>query len=242
MIENQNKNENKNINDRIDEMINDSETLILLVIFAVITIIYLKFDIFGAPVNHFVKFIPFYILLLYKMRIIRFKLVIVIIFILCGLLFSVWYGQPKTPLSALEKEYLDRQEDVLRYSELIKQIDISPKETLLFYFNGKGNVNCAIAEKRFGGYKIVDVNGELAPYNKNLRVGLYGFSYNKGEKWGYFGIIYDDTVERVVWNDTEGIRFSALNMEMVYAVGDGEFKGGVYYLYDANGNELEPIR
>lgn len=67
------ENQNKNINDRIDEMINDNETFILLVIFAVITIIYLIFDIFRAPVNHFVKFMPFYILLLYKMGIIRFK-------------------------------------------------------------------------------------------------------------------------------------------------------------------------
>jgi len=128
------------------------------------------------------------------------------------MLFIVWYRQPKTPLAALEKEYMGKEESVLRYSSLIKQIDINPDESLLFYFNGNGNVNCAVAEKRIGRYKIVDVNAELAPYREDLKVGLYGSTYDRGKKWVYFGIIYDDSVEKVVWNNTEGIRFSSSNM------------------------------
>jgi hypothetical protein len=172
----------------------------------------------------------------------RTKLAMVIILILLGLLFIVWYKQPKTPLTALEKEYMGKEESIFRYSGLIKQIDINPKESLLFYFNGSGNVNCAVAEKRIGGYKIVDVNAELAPYQEDLRAGLYGSTYDKGSKWVYFGIIYDDSVEKIVWNDTEGIRFSSSNMDMVYAIGDGEFKGNEYYLYDVKGNELKHHR
>jgi len=38
-------------------------------------------------------------------------------------------------------------------------------------------VNCAVAEKRLAGYKIVDVNAELAPYREDLRVGLCGSTY-----------------------------------------------------------------
>jgi len=163
-------------------------------------------------------------------------------FILFGLLLAVWSIQPKTPLAALEKEYMGKQENILRYSELIKQIDISPKESLLFYFNCNGNINCAVAEKRITGYKIVDVNAELAPYREDLRAGLYGSTYDKGNKWAYYGIIYDNSVEKIVWNDAEGIRFSSSNLDMVYAVGDGEFKGNEYYLYDAVGNELEHQR
>lgn len=170
------------------------------------------------------------------------KLTIIIIFILLGLLLIVWYKQPKTPLTALEKRYMGKEKNILRYSELIEQIDINPKESLLFYFNGNGNVNCAVAEKRVGSYKIVDVNAELAPYREDLRVGLYGSTYDKGSKWVYFGIIYDDSVEKIVWNNMEGIRFSSSNMDIVYAVGDGEFKGNEYYLYDVNGNELEHHR
>lgn len=137
---------------------------------------------------------------------------------------------------------MSKQEKILRYSGLIEQIDINPKESLLFYFNGNGNVNCAVAEKRLTGYKIVDVNAELAPYREDLRVGLYGSTYNKGSKWVYFGIIYDDSVEKIVWNDTEGIRLNSSDMDLVYAVGDGEFKGNEYYLYDVNGNQLEHHR
>lgn len=99
-----------------------------------------------------------------------------------------------------------------------------------------------LCREKIRGYKIVDVNAELLPYGEELRVGLYGSTYSKGSKWVYFGIIYDDSVEKIVWNDVEGIRFSAANMDMVYAVGDGEFGGEEYYLYDANGNELSHHR
>jgi hypothetical protein len=169
----------------------------------------------------------------------RIKLTICIILILLGLLFIVWYRQPKTPLAALEKGYISENRSIERYSGLIEQIAISSDESLLFYFNGNGNVNCAVVEKRLVGYKVVDVNAELLPYHEERKVGLYGSSYNRGSKWVYFGVVYDDSVETVVWNDVEAIRFSSSNLDMLYAFGDGEFKGKEYYLYDSNGNELE---
>jgi len=73
MAENQNKNENENMNDNINEKVNENETFILLMIFAVIIIIYSIFDLFRSPANPLVKFMPFYILLLYKMGMIRLK-------------------------------------------------------------------------------------------------------------------------------------------------------------------------
>ena len=97
----------------------------------------------------------------------RKKLTTIITFILLGLFFLVWYIQPKTPLAALEKGYMGREERVFQYAGLIEQIDINPEESLLFYFNGNGNVNCAVVEKRIAGYKIVDVNAELAHIMKN---------------------------------------------------------------------------
>lgn len=168
----------------------------------------------------------------------RFKPIITMVVILLGLLFIVLYIQPKSPLAALEKEYMSK-ESILKYSYLIEQIDTTSEESLLFYYNGNGNVNCAVAEKKILGYKIADVSAELATYNDELRAGLFGSTYDKGNKWVYFGIVYDDSIEKIVWNDVEAIRFSASNMEMFYAVGDGEFEGDEYHLYDSNGNELE---
>lgn len=55
----------------------------------------------------------------------------------------------------------------------------------------------------------------------------------------YFGIIYDDTVEKVVWNNIEALRFKSQNIDMFYANGIGEFEGQEYYLYDYEGNELD---
>lgn len=169
----------------------------------------------------------------------RNNLTICIILSLLVLLFLVWDRQPKTPLAALEKGYIGKNESILRYSELIEQIDINSDESLLFYFNGNGNMNCAVVEKKFVGYKVVDVNAELQPHHEERKVGLYGSSYNRGRKWIYFGVIYDDSVEKVVWNDVDAIRFSSSNLDILYAFGDGEFKGKEYYLYDSNDNKLE---
>lgn len=167
------------------------------------------------------------------------KLIGIIILALIVLFIIVWYIQPKTPLAALEKEYMGKEESILHYSSLIEQIDISADESLLFYFNGNGNLNCAVAEKRFNRYKIVDVNAELATHREGLRAGLYGSTYNNGNRWMYFGVIYDDTVEKVVWNNIEALRFKSQNIDMFYANGIGEFEGQEYYLYDSEGNELD---
>ena len=157
--------------------------------------------------------------------------------ILLGLLCIVIYLQPKSPLAALKKEYISKA-SILRYSNLIEQIDITSEKSLLFYYNGNGNVNCAVAEKIFYGYKIVNISAELPVHKDEWKVGLFGSTYEKGTQWVYFGIIYDDSVEKIFWNDVEAIRFSALNLEMFYAFGNGEFKGAEYHLYDSNGNEL----
>lgn len=162
-----------------------------------------------------------------------------IILILLVLLFVIWYVQPKTLLIALEKEYMGKEESVFRFSGLIEQIDINSDESLLFYYNGNGNVNCAVAEKRFCHFKIVDVSAELSTSHETLRAGLFGSTYDKGNKWVYFGIIYDDSVKKIVWSNAEATRFSTHNLEMFYAVGSGNLGGGEYYLYDAEGNELD---
>ena len=172
----------------------------------------------------------------------RKKLTTIITPILLGLFFLVWYIQPKTPLAALENGYMGRKERFVRYTGLIEQIDINQRESLLFYFNGNGNVNCAIVEKRIAGYKIVDVNGELPSHHEELRAGLFFSTYGRGDKWSYFGVIYDDSVVKVVWHDVEATMFRSSNRNIFYAIGDGEIKFGKYYLYDSNGNELENHR
>lgn len=168
-----------------------------------------------------------------------------IILIVIALVFMFWYKQPKTPLEVLEKQYTGKQESIWRYCELIKQIDVSQKESLLFYYNGNGNVNCAVAERKFGGvYKIANVSAELSTYSDSLRAGLFAstYHYKNNYKWVYFGIVYDDAVEKAVWNKTEAIRFSTPDLEMFYAVGSGNFgdeDNGGYHIYDSSGNELE---
>ena len=61
----------------------------------------------------------------------RTKLAMVIILILLGLLFIVWYKQPKT-VNCTRKEYMGKEESIFRYSGLIKQIDINQRKVYSF--------------------------------------------------------------------------------------------------------------
>ena len=43
-------------------------------------------------------------------------------------------------------------------------------------------------------------------------------------------------------NDIEATRFTLLDLDMFYAIGDGKLEGGEYYIYDSNGNKLDHHR
>jgi len=156
-----------------------------------------------------------------------------------GSLLLLWCVQPKTPLRALEK-YAENVA-TLRYSTMIKTIDIDSEESLLFYFNDNQNLDCAVIRKRFGFYKVVNISAELARDSSTLRVGMFGSGFvdngiNKALIWG---IIYDTSVKKVTNDNGEISRFSTPDFDMFYSFNNPlEFEFGSYHFYDALGNEL----
>lgn len=167
-----------------------------------------------------------------------FILSIISIFFVVALLF--WFSQPKSPLKALEKRYTNQVEGI-RYKEMIQQIDVDSKCSLLFYMNSNGNVNCAVSYKEMVGYKIIADFSELSSYDDTVRVGLLGgkYKFKQQNKWVYYGIIHDSSVNKVIWGNTEAIKFHTKDFKMVYAVGDGDFRAGEYEIYDSNGNKMD---
>lgn len=172
----------------------------------------------------------------------RLIIIISILVIVTLRVYLYWYIQPKNPVEAvIEADTINNSEE-LRFGSLIKQIDITSDESLVFFFKNNRNIYCAVVKKKILGYKVLKVSGGLEREKDTLRVGLHGSAYDEYKKSLYFGIIYDDAVERVIWDDIELNKFSAMNMELLYALEDGELVSGMYYLYDSKGNELEHWR
>jgi len=164
------------------------------------------------------------------------------------LLFLSFYVFHKCPVDVLERNY--DSHDVskrLRYSGLFHQIEISPEETWLFYFNSYGNLNCAVLEKKILGddiayYDIAYViAGDMEINNKELRTQIRGSSHEEG-RWIYYGVIYDDSVEKIVLNDMEANIVSKSDLQVFYAYWDEELVIGGYSIFDSEGNELDNYR
>ena len=165
-------------------------------------------------------------------------ILIITLVILSGIPFAFWYSQPKTPLIALEK--YSENENSIKFSSLIKQVDISPDESLIFYYNGNGNSACAVAKKTFGYCKIINISSELACESSTLRTGMIGSGFEDGNTWKclIWGIVYDKSVEKIVNDNIVQTKVNTPNFEMFYYINDGILKFD-YHLYNSKGNELE---
>jgi len=154
-----------------------------------------------------------------------------------GLLFFLWYKQPQTPLSALEKH--SENEPTIKYSTMIKQIDMASGESLLFYYNYNKNLACAVIKKQFGFYKVISVSSEIACNSDSLRAGMLGAGYedDKTFKCLIWGIIYDSAVKKLVSNNNEAQQFEGPGLRLFYTINEGSLNFDCR-LYDSAGIEL----
>jgi len=146
--------------------------------------------------------------------------------------------QPDSAIESLIKE-TDKSNPLSKYSEFIKEVEVNPKRSIILYYSEVGHLCCAVVDKNILGYKVNRISSGVAPYNENLKVGFHWFSYNRGEDWVYYGIIYDKGVAKATWYSVEATIFEHLNNKFLYAYGNSEFDGDVYRIYDSEGNELE---
>jgi len=146
--------------------------------------------------------------------------------------------QPDSAIESLIKE-TDNSDPLSKYSEFIKEVEVNPKRSIILYYSDVGHLCCAVVDKNILGYKINRISSGVAPYNENLKVGFHWFSYNRGEEWVYYGIIYDKEVAKATWYNDEATIFEHLNNRFLYAYGNSEFDGDVYRIYDSKRNELE---
>lgn len=165
---------------------------------------------------------------------------IITLIIFIGILFTFWYLQPKTPIKALEKHTAN--ENIIRFSNLIKQIDVSPNECLIFYYNGNNNLACAVAKKVLFYYKIIYISSEIACENNSLRIGMLGSGFKDGKTFKslIWGIIYDKSVNKIVNNNIEATKFVTSKFKMFYSINEGPLEFD-YHIYNSNGYELEML-
>ena len=120
-------------------------------------------------------------------------------------------------------------------NEFLYQTSIGSNECIIFYINGKGNVNCAIIKKTIIFYKILEISSELPLLNNDRNADYIFSTYSNKEgfwnfrrdndnkyKWIDWGIIRDENVKQVLVNDKEAnlVDIDLYGVRIYYILGD----------------------
>lgn len=103
-------------------------------------------------------------------------------------------------------EYLQKRKNVSSMEvadDFLYEVDMGNKRFAVFFLNGDGNLACAILKKGLFSYTLLRFSAGLplnnTVKNKNYRFSSYqdGIRY-KQIKWIFWGIIQDNTIEKVL--------------------------------------------
>ena len=124
---------------------------------------------------------------------------ILILVLICSFLLAKKTNQ--TPYEFLVKNIGSRSE--VGINEFLYQTDIGNKEYALFYVNEKNALSCAIIKKTTFSYSILKISSEVALRNCGEKANLLFGAYNRGNSWIYWGVIHDNTIKKVLFNNRE---------------------------------------
>lgn len=136
------------------------------------------------------------------------------------------------------KQHFGGQASSLSVNRLLKQVKLNEEQVLLFYYNNKNNIAYALLEKGLLGYKLLHASGELTVKNDVIPAGLqFGF-YNKESGWVGCGVIYDDSVAKIIIDDNNANIINGDDIRLWYLVGTGEIDTDNTKIIDYNGNDI----
>lgn len=122
--------------------------------------------------------------------------------------------------------------------KLIKQIELDKEQVLLFYYNNNNNISYALLEKRLFGYKLLDAGGELSVQSTTRPAGMqFGF-YNQEAGWVGCGVVYNDSVSKIIIDNYNVNIINVENLRLWYLVGTEKIDIYNTKIIDYNGNEL----
>lgn len=149
---------------------------------------------------------------------------------------------PKTSRAAIEQAVEGQR---FMISEIIDEIKIDSNRILTLYLNGYGELDCAVTHKNLFYYTVDNLAGHVYTTNSaevltgvNYRAILHFTGYESGEEYACFGVILDDDVARIEFNNKDMKKIDFRGMHIVYTYGRGNPKSK-FTLYDKNNNVLE---
>jgi hypothetical protein len=159
---------------------------------------------------------------------------------LAGLaVFNLFRSMDLKPYDFLVKEYRN-EESIMKPFRMIEQVNLDEDESLIFYINEKGNLACAIIEKGFFTYKIMNTSSESS-FVRNIQTADACFSaYEKGQAWLCWGIIRNERIQKILVNGEEAAIIEN-SIPIFYLVGQGNKAPDelTYLYYDQYGQPVD---
>jgi hypothetical protein len=145
-------------------------------------------------------------------------------------LFNVFWSTELNPYDFLVKEYRN-EESIMKPYRMIDQVNLEEDEFLVFYINENRNLVCAIIEKGFLTYKILNTSSEISLVCNIKKANTCFCAYDEGRAWIHWGIVRDERVNKILVNGEEATIIYD-NLPIFYLVGKGkDTPDKLVYLY-----------
>lgn len=138
-----------------------------------------------------------------------------------------------TAAEAVFEKYKD-EAAVIRPQSIIKEVDAGDDTTVIFYYNGNGNLACAIVERNLFGYHVVKTGAELT-IEYGTPVSAMGGQYSEVDKWCVWGLLREPSIEKAVIYGQEAAIVEADTLRFFYILGDGRVPEGNGLFYNNSG-------
>lgn len=131
--------------------------------------------------------------------------------------------------TAMKEPYLKPLKEIIETS--------NNNEHFIFYYNEKSTLTCAILQKDFFSYRLLDYSAEITADDGRPHNAIYS-AYNEGKSWIDWGVIENPSIEDVFVNGDEATIIKRGNLRLFYMTGDGNGEVNEQFL-DKNGVSVE---
>lgn len=160
----------------------------------------------------------------------------------------IFYNISCSPTELIENRYVHAKLLELKYLKPIKEVMVSPNDTLYFYYNGYRNINCAVLKRWRSVYRFAGLCNSIPTHRNNKS----NVTFNGGElieqisrrsfyiddKWYNFAFAYNQQIASVYWNETQASSLYTPEGTVFYSISDEDFAAGDVVCYSYNNEEI----
>jgi beta-lactamase regulating signal transducer with metallopeptidase domain len=124
---------------------------------------------------------------------------------------------------------------VVRPLDVIAQVE-TDNGALLFYYNARGYLGCAVIEKDLFRYTVAKTSAEML-IDGTVPAQILSGQYNDAEHWLAWGILRDNSIEKVTFYGQEASILETDNLRLCYMLGDNTIpEDDNFRFFDGAGN------